>query len=366
MTPDRDRDVVGAPDAVLLDRRSVLRAGAGAALGLALPASLAACGGGDKLNSHSKAVARHSIAIDYASFYAPIDDVRRLVMERAQQTGTLVTFSKDPAGSAAQLKSLRTLTGKRGGVRVLVVAAFDAAAVEPIAAAAIKDGIEIVSYVTPLAHQTAAITVDPARTGALLATNAASWARRELHGRGSVLLVVPPSGQTVPDPFVAGAARSEPAIRSTLAARAPDLRVAGTVPAYGTPDSRDAVTQGLRAHPNVSIVLCWNDATAVGAAQALGAHHPAPQRSKLYAGGQGAPAIAARETLQQLRRGDVLRCLVAPRLRDLTNALVDLPRSLLRNEPAKSVAPPIAVLTAESSALRSFERDYARKGTATP
>ncbi|MDX6690123.1 MAG: hypothetical protein QOG15_1580 [Solirubrobacteraceae bacterium] len=230
----------------LFDRRAVLPAGAGAgaALGLAVPGALASCGGGDKLNAHTKAVARHSIAIDDASFYAPIDDVRRLVSERAHKRRALITFSKDPAGAGAQVRSLRTLTGKRGGFRV------------------------VVSYVTPLRSQTAAITVDPARTGALLAANAARWARRELRGRSAVLLVVPPTGQTVPDPFAAGAARSEPAIRSTLAARAPGLRVAGTVSA--------------------------------------------------------------------------------------------------RNGPAKNVAPPIHVLTPASGALRSFEGDYAEKGSATP
>jgi ABC-type sugar transport system substrate-binding protein len=347
----------------LHDRRTVLRgalrAGAGAALGLGLPAALAGCGGGSELNSHTKAVARRSIAIDYASYYAPIDDVRRLVLERAKQAGITVTFSNDPAGSAAQLASLRTLTGERGGFKVVVIAAFDAASVDPIAAAALKDGIEIVGYVTPLTHQTTAIEVDPARTGALLATHASAWGASHLGGRGSVLLVVPPAGQTVPDPFVAGAAKSEPAIRSTLAAKAPGLRVAATAAAYGTPDARQAVGKALSSNPGVRIVLCWNDATAVGASQALRDHHPAGERSRLYAGGQGAPAITTRAVLGRLRHDDVLRCLVAPRLRDLANALVDVPRGLLRNQPAANLAPPIKVLTATSSALRAYERDYA-------
>ncbi|MEA2217604.1 MAG: ribose transport system substrate-binding protein [Solirubrobacteraceae bacterium] len=366
MTTPRDPLAGDMPDGELLDRRAVLRAalraGAGAALGLGLPAALAGCGGGDKLNAHSKAVARRSIAIDYASYYAPIDDLRRLVLARARGVGAAVTFSDDAAGARAQLASLRTLTGARGGFRVVVIAAFDAGSVEPIAAAALRDGIEIVTYVTPLQHRTAAIDVDPARTGALLATHAARWARARLGGRGTVLLVVPPAGVIVPDPFVAGAARSEPAIRSTLAARAPGLRIATTAGAYGTPDARQAVAQALGAHPGARIVLCWNDATAVGAAQALRDGHPAGERARLYAGGQGAPAIAARATLERLHGDDVLRCLVAPRLRDLANALVDVPRSLLRGEPARDIAPPIAVLTAGSSAVRAYERDYAPVG----
>jgi ABC-type sugar transport system substrate-binding protein len=355
-----------APDSLepqLLDRRTALRlavrAGAGTTLGLGLPAVLGGCGEGDRLGAHDKAVARSSVAIDYASYYAPIEDVRRLVLERAKRAGLAVTFSNDPAGSAAQLQSLRALTGDRGGFKVIVIAAFDAARVDPIAAAALKDGIKIVSYVTPLAHQTAEIEVDPARTGALLATHASTWASSHLGGRGSVLIVVPPAGQTVPDPFVAGAAKAEPAIRATLAAKAPGLRVATTAAAYGTPDARQAVGQVLSAHPGVRVVLCWNDATAVGASQALRDRHPVSERARLYAGGQGAPAITTRATLERLRHDDVLRCLVAPRLRDLANALVDVPRGLLRNQPPVNLAPPVAVLTATSKLLARFERDYA-------
>jgi len=347
----------------LRDRRSMLRAGAGAAaaLGLGLPAALAGCGGADKLDAHSNAVARRSIAIDYASYYAPIQDLRRLVLTRARQTGIRVTFSEDPAGAAAQAASLRTLTGERGGFRVVVIAAFEAAAIQPLVEAALQREIAIVSYVTPLRHATAAIVVDPARTGALLAIDAAGWAQKRLGGRGSVLLVVPPPGQTVPDPFVAGARRSEPAMRSTLAVRAPGLRIRATVPAYGTPDARQAVAQALTSHPDIRIVLCWNDATALGATQALRARHSAGERRRLYVGGQGAPAITARETLVALQRDDVLRCLVAPRLRDLADALVDLPRSLLRHDSAaRDVTPPIAVLTPASRAARDFQRDYAR------
>lgn len=340
--------------------RGALRAGAGTALGLGLPAALGGCGGGGQLNTQSRAVAGRSIAIDYASYYAPIDDLRRLVLARARATGASVTFSDDPAGAPAQAASLRTLTGDRGGFRVVVIAAFDAATVEPIAAAALKRGIAIVSYVTPLRHQTALIEVDPARTGALLATNAAAWANAHVGGHGSVLLVVPPSGVSVPDPFVAGAARSEPAIRATLAARSPNLRIAATAAAYGTPDARQAVGQALSAHPDVGIVLCWNDATAVGAAGALRDRAPAGDHSRLYAGGQGAPAITTGAALTELGRDDVLRCLVAPRLRDLADALVDLPRAVLRNQPAQTLAPPVAVLTPRSGELGLYARDYAR------
>jgi ABC-type sugar transport system substrate-binding protein len=362
MTTPRDTRIDDPSDAPLLDRRAALRvagrAGAGIALGVGLPA-LAGCGEGDRLGAHTKAVARRSIAIDYASYYAPFADLRRLVLARAKQAGVAVTFSDDPAGSAAQVPSLRKLTGSTGGFRVVVVAAFDVAAVDPIAADALGRGIRIVSYVTPLTHQTAAIEVDPARTGALLATHAASWAHAHAGGRGSVLLVVPPPGQTVPDPFVANAAKSEPAIRATLAASAPGLKVAATAAAYGTPDARQAVATALKAHPGVRMVLCWNDATAVGASQALRDRHGSGDRATLYAGGQGAPAITTRAVLDRLRHDDVLRCLVAPRLRDLAGALVDVPHGLLRGQPAKSFAVPVKVLTATSSYVRTYEHDYA-------
>ncbi|MDR9372425.1 hypothetical protein Q5424_25230, partial [Conexibacter sp. JD483] len=90
----------------------------------------------------------------------------------------------------------------------------------------------------------------------------------------------------------------------------------------------------------------------------LRAATPRARWARLYAGGVGAPAIATAAALDALREDPVLRCLVAPRLRDLANALVDVPYALLRRRPAPA-EPPLVVLTKGGRrTLARFAADY--------
>jgi hypothetical protein len=315
-----------------VDRRTFL---------LGAAAVVAGCGAGasdPKIGRQTKALARRSVAIDYASYYAPIEDVRRLVSARAEELHAEVTFSDDAAGVDAQVANLRRWTGDQGGFSVVAVAPFDRSAVEPIAAGAIERGVAIVGYVTELEHQSAAITVDRGRAGALLAADARG------HG-GGVLLVRPPAQQEVPDPFAPGFADAEAAIRTTLDVRA-------TVEAQAEADAQPAVAAALQGDPSLTTVLCWNDLTAIGAAVAAG-------RSR-YVGGLGAPSLTGRAAIAALRRDGALQCLVAARLSDLADALVELPLALARGERAGSRPVPVAVLKPGSPKLKAFAADFGR------
>jgi hypothetical protein len=54
----------------------------------------------------------------------------------------------------------------------------------------------------------------------------------------------------------------------------------------------------------------------------------------------------------------VLGCLVAPRLRDLAEALVDLPFGILHGRPARTRAIPALALKPGSRLLAEYRRDY--------
>ncbi|MDO8211693.1 substrate-binding domain-containing protein [Conexibacter sp. CPCC 206217] len=371
-------------------RELLLRGAAGALAAVWLPPALAGCGAEpEQFGLHVRELAARSIAIDYASYYPPVQELRALVRERAQRVGARVTFSDDAAGAAAQRAEFGRLTSDSSGFRVVAVAPFDAAALDPLAAEAIERGIGIVTYAVSLAHQSATITADPARAGRLLARNAADWAARALPDGGDVLIVRPspsatppqpaasattpdadrsattpaaPSGAPVADPFAPLARPWESALLEALAARAPQLRAVAATTAQSSADAEAAVARALRDYPGVRVVLSWNDSTAVGAASALRRAHPSGEWSGLYAGGVGAPAIASTASLDALRDDPVLRCLVAPRLRDLANALVDVPLALLRRRRPPTAPVPLTVLTPGASQLRAFARDYRAAG----
>ncbi len=344
-----------------IDRRTLLRTSAAALLGTGAAGLLSACGGGaDELGAQARAVARRSIAIDYASYYPPVADLRHLVDQRARVVGARVTFSDDASGIAAQRATLRGWSGPRGGFRALVVAPFDAAAVAPIVDDALARGIDVVSYLAPLPRQTARIVVDPAAAGRQLAADAAAWAHRALRGRGQLLLVRPPADLRVPDPFAVLAAPIERALLATLARTAPGLEPVAVTEATAAADARAAVARALQDYPHVRLALCFNDATAAGAADALAHAHAAADRPRLYAGGVALGGVATGRTLRQLSAGGVLRALVAPRLRDLADALVDVPYALLHGQPSRDAEIEARVLAAgDTELIAAYRHDYA-------
>ena len=96
---------------------------------------------------------------------------------------------------------------------------------------------------------------------------------------------------------------------------------------------------------------------AVGAASALRSLHPSG-RDKLYAGGLGMPTLASRDSILELRRDDVLRAVAAVSLRDLANAAVDLPTTLLLGKPGSDIVLEPRLLTPGSRALAETGRDF--------
>lgn len=322
-----------------LDRRRFLQAGGAAAASVALPSVLAACGDPEP-GPIERAVARRSIGIDYASYYPPVQDIHQLVRARARELGAAITFSHDESGAAAQRRNLESWTGPRGGFRAIAIAPFDAASVESIAAQAIDDDIAVVSYLVPLRNQTAAISVDPDTAAAMLADEVRHWA----HGRpGQALLVRPPDRSPTPDPFATLAPATERALRRSLAERAPQIQLVAATQAQGQDDARAAVVRALRDYPDITLALAWNDNTAIGAATALEQASAAPP-ADLFAGAVAVPGIAGKANLQAIANADIRLSVVAPRLRDLANRLVDMPFALLHNhQPGRGTVTPMLV-----------------------
>ncbi|MEN0015793.1 MAG: substrate-binding domain-containing protein [Solirubrobacteraceae bacterium] len=299
-----------------------------------------------------RAVRRTSIAVDYASFYAPIDDVKRLATAHAAAKGLRVTFSTDSAGAAAQTASLKTLTGPTSGFGVVAVAPFDVTAANRAIGAAKANGVKVVGYLDALAGQAAGVSVNVTGAATQLATDVAAGRERSPSPkpRKRYLVLVPPSISPVPDP-VAGVGRAgSKALLDAL--RTIGVLAPSTATALGEADAEQAVKAAAAATPGIDTVLTWNDATAVGAAKALG------RRGSVGALALGGVSSAA--TLRQLRRGDTaLQEIVAPRLADLADALIDVPANVLAGRTPASVTVEAQRFTPGAAATRAALADYA-------
>jgi ABC-type sugar transport system substrate-binding protein len=282
-------------------REALLGALGGAAL-------LAGCGDDPRNGPHTREVLRTSIAIDYASYYAPVHDLTRLAQDRARRRGLAATFSADPSGAPAQLTSVKGLTGPRGGFAVVVIAPFDGSVLTEAIAAAHRRRIRVASFVSEIPGTDAAIGPDPSEAAARLLGSAP---------REATLLVLPPARSPVPDPFFGYATQAASALTASIGERG-----RARVTALGADDAQAAVRAALREHPDISTILTWNDATALGALAA------APHVG--FIGALGAPAPTSPAVLHALLEDNAFRVLWAARLKTLAGALIDVPATLLR------------------------------------
>jgi ABC-type sugar transport system substrate-binding protein len=337
-----------------LTRRTVLRRVAATAAALTVPGALVGCGDEAGPGPQERAVTARSIGVDYASYYAPVAALRRLITARAQAVGALPTFSDDAAGSAAQQANLRRWLDPDDGFDAVVVSAFDPAAIREQVAAATKAGIHVVSYVAPLPGATAAIEVDPAEAAALLVRHLTAWEDRAGARGNDVVLVRPTPDAPIPEPLTALAAPTMRALEQRLASAG--SRVVAVVPALAAADAEAAVARAVR-QTGADVALCWNDTTAVGAAKALRGGHLPAERGRLYAGAVALGGPTSDATLRALSQDGPLRCIVAPSLRDLAAAAVDLPFGMLRGKPPADVRIPVSPLTPGASSTRRARMD---------
>jgi ABC-type sugar transport system substrate-binding protein len=346
-----------------VQRRTLLRGAALAALGL--PAALAGCGKTVKLEENTST---YRIIYAAGGTNPPIGDLARLIGARARAVVMHPTLMVHNAGDL--VPTLKAFTGlgafdaRTNTYQVqplLVVAASQPAAIESILAQAIKHGTKIVAYPTALRHQTAAIRIDVVQAATMLAQHAAAWANTHNHGHGEVLLLLPnPADRGVLKPCQDDGPLIEQTLRAALARAAPGLTIVGSARSYYAALGEIVVRRALAAHPGVKMVLSWDDDPALGAATALGRHHSSAPHDSLYVGALGMPAVATRETLTVLARDDVLRVVIAARARDLANAMVDLPRTLLRGGSPRDIDLTLQTLTPGSAALTRYSQDYSR------
>ncbi|HEY5198507.1 MAG TPA: hypothetical protein VIJ51_15910 [Solirubrobacteraceae bacterium] len=336
-----------------VDRRAVLWAAGMGALACGVPATLAGCG--------SAAPAGPAAPVDHAPYpvavnVIPAGDLLSALSARAEALGAdPQVFEASGPGLPEVLAHVTAppLDAQTNRLlappRVAVVGVSDLRALEPVAAAAIRRGTKIVAYPVAIENQTAAILADAPQAATMLVGQAVSWARGEKLTRGTVLLLLPQVDDVFPYDSAAAAATITQAVRAALAREAPGLTLVAT---------SMLTEQAMRANPQARILLFAHDDAAAEQAQRLRQSRPTGQPS-LFAGALGLPVVTSRATFDELQRDDILRVVIAARLRDLAGAMVDLPEALVGGRAPRSVQLALQTLTPGSSALSDYSQDYA-------
>jgi hypothetical protein len=364
------------PAGGLVDRRtllgSALRGAAAASLALWVPGGLGGC------STYIRPAPRiRGFVIDVGPLPPGL---AALIAERAARIGIPPQTNVGADAASQRAAAFTGRTERQAGSNFdpvydrsprtadLVVVQADPS-LDPVARAVMGQGVQVITYLAPLRHQTAEITLDAASLGALLATDAARWEGTRLHNQTTVLFVRPPPGAPAASPDYAGPPAVSPsvveaAIRATFSRLVPSA-IVRTVANLSDP------VAAVKADPTVRIILCANDNNALGVAQILRRQVPRARRDELYVGGLGSPSIGQSGTpagqgdgvepwVRELRRSDVLRALATVRLRDLADALVNLPAALIGGKPAYDVRLSPVLLRPRSPELAQYARDSLR------
>lgn len=331
-----------------VSRRSFLAwtGGVGAAALLSACSPPAESGGsGERLAGSSKDI--DAVAFDYPFTFLPVyAGVSRFAKERAKQVGVTVKQTNDAGRPDAQASNLDTMIAQKVPAIVSFPMVFEA--IEAQAAAALSAGIIWVTYGGTMKNQSASIQFSFEEGGRLLGTDAAAWANDVLGGKGKVAFLVD-------DTIQLGIERTKGMIEA-FTKDAPDMEVVAKEQAID-PDSGLTKTKAILAkHPDVNVVLGITDGAAYGGYKALLETGRSATDDTTYVGGQDGDI----GSLELIDKGTIYRGSAALQLRDIGNAVIDVPLAVAdgKSEKEASVDVPITLVKKGDPLLAEIMSQY--------
>ncbi|MDT5011805.1 MAG: ribose transport system substrate-binding protein [Mycobacterium sp.] len=352
MTVENLPGIAGESEGV--SRRSFLtRASLMTGLGLVGgPALLAACSatGSSSSSGGSKkpnAALAKSVGYDFPENSLPVyANLVKFAKKRASQTGYKLVLSADDGKTDKEIANVQAWIDE--GLGAMVVFPLEPTSMEKMAKAAIDKGLIWVSYGGSMQNQSGAILLNPYESGQALGKNAAAWAQQNLGGQGKAAFLV--------NETIDLTRQRDKGVADAFTKLAPGVTVVAKQFANSQQSGLQAMDSILTAHPDINMVLTVNDDGAVGAYQSLLNRGRNPKDPKTYVGGQD----GTQQAMQLIQKGGIFRATSAVRLKDIGDAIIDLPTKIAKKQAGNGIMNlPITVMTADSAQLTDFLADYA-------
>jgi ABC-type sugar transport system substrate-binding protein len=306
--------------------------------GVGAAALLSACSGpttsaGRATGATSPAGELETIAFDYPFTFLPVyAGVTKFAKRRADELGVALVQTNDGGRPDVQASSVDTLITQKVPAIVSFPMVFEAMEVQ--AKKALEAGLIWVTYGGTMANQSASIEFSFEEGGRLLGEDAAGWANEVLGGSGKAAFLVD-------DTIQLGRERTKGMV-DAFTASAPGVEVVAREQAIDPDTALTRMNAILAPHPDVNVVLGITDGAAFGAYKALVKAGRPETDSRTYVGGQDGDI----GSLELVRKGTIYRASAALQLRDIGNAVVDVPLAVAsgKDESAASVDVPIALV----------------------
>lgn len=296
--------------------------------------------GGASVESGGKV---ESIAFDFPYTSLPVYSiVADFAKQRAEEKGVDLVLTSDDMNLSTQVSNLTSIQNQ---VDAVVSFPLETASIENIAKSYMDAGKPWVTYGGDMDNQDASLQFSFREAGAGLGGHAAAWANDTLGGKGTVLIITDKSVQLARE-------RSE-GLLEQFEKDAPGMEVIEQ--SADTPDEALSATNAVLAqHPDLSMVLAFNDDLSQAAYQALLSSGRAEDDPKTYVGGVNGTLFA----FQKIKEGTFYRASAATSLKEIGYAIVDVPLAVAAGEGDASVNVPQVVIDKDSPELDAYLAEY--------
>ncbi len=221
-------------------------------------------------------------------------DVAKGVKDRCAELGIEVNILDGKADIANQVTAFENLIAE--GVDGIIVSPIDQTALQPSVAAAIEAGIPVISGNQLVEGSQAFVTVPEYDYGFVIGEEAGKWIKDNLDGKAEVAIFDYPELESIID-------RGN-GIAEGILSVAPDAEIVARQSANSTEKGMANMENILQANPNVEVVVCVNDAGALGAYEAMMA--AGKESDRVFIGGLDAIS----EALNKIKEGGIYRATV--------------------------------------------------------
>lgn len=270
-------------------------------------------------------------------------DLQRFAESAAKARGYAVKYTADDEDLQKQNANVQALVTQK--VPAIVSYPLEPASMEGLAGQARANCTVWVSYAAPLKNQDAAVLFSGLESGKALGETALAWAKKQ--SKPVKVLILQNRDLAV------GAQRDD-GLNSVFPGGAANVQVVATQKAGDRAAGEQVTRSVLQAHPDLNMVLSYNDDSGLGAEQAFVNAGKNPKDPGIFIGGQD----GSKEGLTAVAKGGLYKVSVAVRIKEIGEAVANVPIDILQGKPNKGVNVPPKALTVDSPDLKAYLSDY--------
>jgi ABC-type sugar transport system substrate-binding protein len=280
-----------------------------------------ASAGGQKASGGDSAIRVGATLQDLGNVY--FVDIAKGLEEQAKKLGWRLTIADGRSDAQTQINSIENFITE--GVNAIIIAPYDSTALAPYVARAKQKGIRVICVTQPVDGYDAWIGTREKEYGLAGGTLAGQWIIDHFPKSQTVEvgIISYPEMETIIDRGMG--------LKEAILKMAPNAKIVNEQSA-ATPERGEQVTAAmLQANPNIKVIACINDSSALGALNAVQAAGKATDDFCIVG------LDATEEALARIKEGTVLRATVDIAPVQTGRDTIDLAAKVLQSGPVSGI-----------------------------